>query len=156
MDKPRLLRRAARFLRHVRRAAPEHMGWNVGKETATLAWSARSTEGRAVRQVIAACRCLAVLLIHVLAFLGTFLVATQVSTPARAAWHADAPRDLLTLVIAVKLLAVVGVGAHRGWWRYTTFGDLVVLVQAVTLGSLVIGVLSACAPAGAGVPSNVV
>ena len=70
-------------------------------------------------------------------------LSRPLSTGAVPDWAlARSALTLLPLVLSVKLLAVVALSCHRGWWRYATFADLVNLVQATTIGSLALAVWS--------------
>lgn len=42
----------------------------------------------------------------------------------------------LPAVVAIKTGIFLGLGSHRGWWRYATFRDLVLLFEAATLSAL--------------------
>ena len=103
------------------------------------------------RQLMLRARAALVLMAYTLGFalvyLGVHEIRHDGAVPPATA---SLTLTLLPLVLSVKLLAVVVMSCHRGWWRYATFADLVNLVQATTIGSLalalVLGLLGPAAP----------
>jgi FlaA1/EpsC-like NDP-sugar epimerase len=94
------------------------------------------------RQLRIRARAALVLAVHTLGFalvyLGVYQIRFDGAVPPAVGRTVLA---LLPLVVSVKLLAVVVMSGHRGWWRYATFADLVNLVQATTVGSLTLGLV---------------
>jgi FlaA1/EpsC-like NDP-sugar epimerase len=90
-----------------------------------------------------------VLLAHALGFglvyLGAYEVHFEGAVPSHL-WRQAL--GLLPFVLSVKLLAVVLLSGHRGWWRYATFADLVNLAQAATAGSVALGLVPYLTGAG--------
>ena len=97
-------------------------------------WLARQLMLRARAGLVLAAYALGFALIYI----GVFEIRYDGAVPSAVGRLALA---LLPLVLSVKLLAVVAMSCHRGWWRYATFADLVNLVQATTIGSVALGLV---------------
>ena len=54
------------------------------------------------------------------------------------------------------MAAFMAFHSHRGWWRYATFADMIKLVQAATLGSAALLVLSRFSLTGSAIPRSVI
>lgn len=72
-------------------------------------------------------------------FLGSYLVRFDGRVPA-AMWRVA--RSLMPLAVSIKLLAFLAFRSHQGWWRYTTFADVLHLARAVTVAS--VGLILLC------------
>ncbi len=51
---------------------------------------------------------------------------------------------LFATVLVVRPLVYYFFGLYRRWWRYASVSEMLVLVEAVTIGSLIIAALTAC------------
>ena len=93
---------------------------------------------------------------HVFAFaaiyLLAFLVRFDLYVPP-AIWRSAIA--CLPLVVGTKLAAFVALHTHRGWWRYATFADLIMLSQAASLGTASLLVLSRFSFSGSAIPRSI-
>jgi FlaA1/EpsC-like NDP-sugar epimerase len=71
-----------------------------------------------------------------LVYLGAYLIRHEGAVPPLV-WRRAV--GLLPLVVSVRLLAVVMLSGHRGWWRYATVADLVNVAEAASIGSVALG-----------------
>ncbi len=90
-----------------------------------------------LKQFAIRCRLPILLVFHLAVFSVVFLLSYAIrydgAIPERL-W----PRvlSLVPAVIAIKLLTFAFFKSHQGWWRYTTFADIVHLGYAVTAASI--------------------
>ena len=94
----------------------------------------RSVAGWMLRKAIS-CRILTLLSIQIMVFSGIYLGSyfVRFDGDVSPAWWAAAV-GTLPMVLAVKLALSFAMGSHRGWWRYATFADMVLLAETTTLG----------------------
>ncbi len=103
----------------------------IAKETAGKAYGAvRDFVIRYRREVITCVFVLQAALANYLAFLIRF---EGMLTRDRIAVFAA----YLPLLLVIRLITYMGFGLHRGLWRYASIADLVKIVKAVTVGSII-------------------
>ena len=68
-------------------------------------------------------------------YLGSYLVRFD-GTPSRSWW--EQAIATLPLILIVKVGLSVAMGNHRGWWRYATFADVVILAESITLSAVIL------------------
>ena len=94
---------------------------------------------------------------HVVAFAAiyplAFLVRFDLHVPP-GVWRSAIA--CLPVVVGIKMAAFMAFHSHRGWWRYTTFADLIKLAQAATLGSAALLVLSRFSLTGSAIPRSMI
>jgi FlaA1/EpsC-like NDP-sugar epimerase len=71
-------------------------------------------------------------------YLLAYLIRFDGAVPA-SMWKAAIAA--LPTILAVKLVLSFALGSHRGWWRYATFADMVIIAECTTLSFLVLVVL---------------
>jgi FlaA1/EpsC-like NDP-sugar epimerase len=93
---------------------------------------------------------------HILLFTAVYLLAYVVR------FDGEIPQEYLRrlvvnlpLVVGVKLAIFVTMDGHRGWWRYTSFADLLLLAETTTLGSIALAAITYLEPAWARAPRSI-
>lgn len=72
-------------------------------------------------------------------FLGAFFIRYDFVIPSRV-WASIV--QVLPIVVGMKLVVFYLMGHFHGWWRYVTFGDLMALLRATTVSTVVIVLLA--------------
>ena len=84
-----------------------------------------------------------IILAHIIAFAASLMLAFLLSNDMRFSrtWLVDQYPTLLLFFIVVKLLVFGLFKQYRGWWRYVSISDLVGILRASLVSSLIIVVL---------------
>ncbi len=88
-------------------------------------------------------RRLLIILVHILAFAGSLMLSFLLITnmQLRRAWLFYQYPVLLLFMLPIKLIVFGLFKQYRGWWRYVGISDLIQIVRASLLSTIIIVVL---------------